>query len=72
MGDHGIGYLDFIILPLNDAGGTGLPRDITFNSNTVLPRPIDMVLQSFFLIVPLCSLFTLTIYLLGEEDTIHT
>ena len=32
----------------------------------------EVILQSFFLIVPLCSLFILTIYLLGEEDAIHT
>ena len=30
------------------------------------------LLQSFFLIIPLCSLFILTIYLLGEEDAILT
>ena len=43
MGDHGIGYLDFVILPLNDAGGMGSPGDITFDGNAVLPWPIDMV-----------------------------
>ena len=50
MGDHGIGYLDFVILPLNDTGGTGSPRDITFNSNAALPWPIDTVCVQRFVI----------------------
>ena len=50
MGDHGIGYLDFVILPLDDTGGMGSPGDITFDGNAALPWPIDMVCIRRFVI----------------------
>ena len=62
--DHGSNLLVQSKRELVDEG------ELLFDSG--LQRKMLEVLQSFFLIVPLCSLFILAVCLLGEGDAILT